>query len=1471
MVTSRNSHDLTPEAGATEHPSMRAGSVAALALGLAFVLGAGEAAAYSVCPSTVLIDFTSWIACGQNVGATTDVHIAARNPNIETTNRNEAPITSERAGSGGVTIDVQGGSLTAHGEFARAILVHHYGSGGNIDVRVKDVAITTTNSNGNGIYVLRQAGTGNSNIKIDVSGGSITTTRSQGITAHLQVSGAIDIDAKDVGIKTDGANALGIFGYQQGPTGDVDVDVQGGFIETNGFLAHGVYSGKIGGTGNADVSVLGASVTTRGRFTRAVNGISSGEGDVTVDVSGEAVIVAEGEGSVGVYLLHVGNGSGHATIGAETRVAAPFANGVYGRLMPSANAAGRIVIDARGQIEARDTGILAWAEPRSGSTFGEGNEAADETAGTAPMIHVVSSGDITVGEGVMNDYIHAAVAGDGTLSAGERAVLDAITAEDEDALTTALAALPDDYDDAWKTRMRAFLAAHGAKRTDHHGSQGNAPGANARLAEEKAVEILDIPHAGIRAMALSHTEIADYIRRGGLGGTLSDDERAVLAAVLTGGDLEAALAALPAAYTDTWKDGVRLRAMSYNAGDIQVDVTGGTIDSEGDGVHARYVVAHDRNGAITVTVADGAQITGERHGIYVGGAGLAAGNDDLRAQTVTVNGTVTGGTGAGVYLVGGGMVTVGETGRVVAGEGDAIRSEAGDLSVSVAGTVEGDIRAMGGALTFASMAGSQVTGTVHDPVGPLTVAGSVGRLLYTSGGTVTVAATGRLTGVDGEPIRSETGDLSVSVAGMVEGDIRATDGTLTFASMAGSEVTGTVHDPIGPLTVAGSVGRLLYTNGGTVTVAATGRLTGVEGEPIRSEAGDLSVSVAGTVEGDIRAMGDGTLTFASMAGSQVTGTIHDPVGPLTVAGSVGRLLYTNGGTVTVAPTGRLTGVAGETAAIQSNDGDLAVTVAGMVTGDVRGDGDGNLTAMVTGTVDGDILGLSDGDHVVTVPVGGTVTGTVRLAGSTVTVGGTVGRVTLDNRGMVTVAQTGRVTGVPEGGHGVRVGDDSMVTNRGTIADGIQAGARSTVTNRGTIEGGIQAGARSTVTNHGTIAGGIRAEGSSAVVNYDTIRSTDGMEGVAVEFPNAGTLTLHSGSHILGTTKGATRVDLSNLYPTEVGVLTFVGGIPTYTEPKRGVGHLFRADGALVGLDTTAFALTDDMLSDLTGSIHAAVGGTGRPGQTREGTPAHGHVWAAPFGGARNQDGTDVLADGTHYFGGGLFGVGFGTTRRVGVFAGGSTGRLDVDNSQDVDMQTVFGGVYLQQALGDVRLDGRVLMGQMEHDSTRRVPRSTATADYTSIFFSPEVGLAMDLPVTDTLHATPRLRVRYAGLFTDGFRERAPGTNWDLQYAKRTVQILEVRGEVGVPIPLEGGGRLVPRMGLEGRYLLAGEPVEATLPGRAFRSVAAGGDMSVGTGTAGFGMTLPVADATTLVGNFDGALTTEHAWRATGYLGLTYSF
>ena len=309
-----------------------------------------------------------------------------------------------------------------------------------------------------------------------------------------------------------------------------------------------------------------------------------------------------------------------------------------------------------------------------------------------------------------------------------------------------------------------------------------------------------------------------------------------------------------------------------------------------------------------------------------------------------------------------------------------------------------------------------------------------------------------------------------------------------------------------------------------------------------------------------------------------------------------------GGQVMVGATGRVSADSGlaissGTSPAEGADptmSDLDVTVAGMVTGDIRVLDDGALTATVSGTVDGDIRGMGDGDHTVAVQRGGTVTGTVHLAGSTVTVGGTVGSIILDNSGMVMVAPTGRVTGVPNGGHGVRVGANGRIENRGTI------------------EGKI----------------GIRAGPGSTVVNFGTVRSTDEAAGVAIDFPEAGTntLTLKQGTIIDGKIRGLAgddTVDLSDLEVNEVGTLTFVDetGTPvtpaSIMRPMRGTGRLIEVGNSLVAFPT-AFALADDVLSDLTGSIHAAVVDSGHVPGTR---PTAGHVWATPFGGHETRTGT----------------------------------------------------------------------------------------------------------------------------------------------------------------------------------------------------------------------------------------------------------
>ena len=62
------------------------------------------------------------------------------------------------------------------------------------------------------------------------------------------------------------------------------------------------------------------------------------------------------------------------------------------------------------------------------------------------------------------------------------------------------------------------------------------------------------------------------------------------------------------AYTNEWKAQVQEFAGSRSAGDIRVEVTGGTITADGDGIQARYLVRHEGNGAVSVDVDEGASV-----------------------------------------------------------------------------------------------------------------------------------------------------------------------------------------------------------------------------------------------------------------------------------------------------------------------------------------------------------------------------------------------------------------------------------------------------------------------------------------------------------------------------------------------------------------------------------------------------------------------------------------------------------------------------------------------------------------------------------------------------------------------------------------------------------------------------------------------------------------------------------------------
>ena len=213
------------------------------------------------------------------------------------------------------------------------------------------------------------------------------------------------------------------------------------------------------------------------------------------------------------------------------------------------------------------------------------------------------------------------------------------------------------------------------------------------------------------------TFLRNFLQRG-----LSKGEEMILAALTTGGDLDALFMELPifgddvdAWYHADWKRDVKAFLERRNAGNIRVKVNAGAISSRGDGIRAYFTTPHDANGSIDVTVAQGATVGGGMAGVYVANAGtglriekkyaspaIQNANEDLDPdddvalpsylnQVVRVQGTVTGGEDAAVHLVGGGALVVGGTGKLVAGSsGRAVLvNDPGPAVIYVEGEVEG--------------------------------------------------------------------------------------------------------------------------------------------------------------------------------------------------------------------------------------------------------------------------------------------------------------------------------------------------------------------------------------------------------------------------------------------------------------------------------------------------------------------------------------------------------------------------------------------------------------------------------------------------------------------------------------------------------------------------------------------------------------------------------------------------------------
>ena len=609
---------------------------------------------------------------------------------------------------------------------------------------------------GHALYLLEEAGVSAGAVTITNSG--VLRSKNHAVFASMALT-ATNADgltlANSAAVTSEDADGIRIQRHNAGAVTVMNRAAVAG-------RGHGVYIDKEGTAGAVSVTHSAGAVTSGTRSgIRAGNAFGNAE-DVTIRVTGGSV-ASSGRNAMNhpahaVTLRQMGTGDAVFELASGAALTSMHNAGVFATLGAGNNAAGQIRITQAGTISGR-TGVLAEV-PRE-SAMGETRMAADQ-----PLIGVAWTGTFardaaktaaddtgrftaaTAADVLAFDREAAAVKAleeAGTVRYGGAAGIEAHALSWRD-VVAAVAEGDDPGEIADAAAQTALLATSGAaSRRTAILAQLRAALGNADLAVAASV-LTAIDSTATSVSDLSDAEIVGYLDdddaatrallRDVLAQGLSEKEKAVLRAVAAG-DFTALTIALDdadAGFSNAYKTAVRALLDRYNVGDVRVAMTGGSIDSRGDGIRAWYATPNADNGGISVTVAAGTTVTGGMAGVHVANAGTGLmlarkytygyAPDDtadelvavmhgegadavaLRNQLVTVAGTVTGGTDAGVRLSGGGAVIVMEGGRVHAGASGVGIGADGPALVYVDGEVRGGA---GGAAAVHLSGGGSVT------------------------------------------------------------------------------------------------------------------------------------------------------------------------------------------------------------------------------------------------------------------------------------------------------------------------------------------------------------------------------------------------------------------------------------------------------------------------------------------------------------------------------------------------------------------------------------------------------------------------------------------------------------------------------------------------------------------------------------------------------------------------------------------
>jgi hypothetical protein len=518
---------------------------------------------------------------------------------------------------------------------------------------------------------------------------------------------------------------------------------------------------------------------------------------------------------------------------------------------------------------------------------------------------------------------------------------------------------------------------------------------------------------------------------------------------------------------------------------------------------------------------------------------------------------------------------------------------------------------------------------------------------------------------------------------------------------------------------------------------------------------------------------------------------------------------------------------------------------------------------------------------------------------------------LDNN---TITNSGNIITTAELAFGIAIDDNNTISNSGSIsttgdfATGISAIDNNAITNSGLIStagensDGIFAFNNNAITNSGLISttgensDGIDAFGDDNTISNSGLISATGAGSYAIDFfgGDGNELVLLPGSRIIGRISLGTGSDTITFKNRLSTVLTFDdddgNGVP---EAINANGLPYVVSGTSVAvLDPSGFNQHDEMLSDLTSgifnSVHARLAGAGTPrapqrvgkGFAEPVVRTNTAVWAQVFGGWRDQDDTGPTHGAKHNLVGGIAGLDglISPTLRLGAFGGLARDDVTVNfNSQDIDADSYFGGVYASFQNNGWFANMILTAGQTDHDSRRTVLFNLSDtgvqigrANYDGTFISPEVAIGTRF-AAGYVAIEPSVRLRYAHMSLDGYSET--GAEDALSVRSRDISLWQGRAQIAFPMAasLPGGGvtHFAPRIGIEA-WTADNDTVSAVLLGESISFNPGGKDDEV-TGFVGATASVDIANGASAVIDMEVHGGEEGIVRSEARAGVTINF